>query len=433
MKRTKALLLAAGLGTRLRPLTYQVTKCLVPIAGRPLLDYWIDALLEAQVEEALINTHHLPDQVRAYIDQVNRQGRLHLQETYEPQLLGSAGTLAANPHFADDAEDVLIIYADNFSNVNLRDLLAFHRQHDDPFTMLLFHAPNPKACGIAELDDQRRIIGFQEKPQHPVSDLANAGVYVVNAATYRQMAAMQAFDLGFDVLPNYIGQMRGFIWEGYHRDMGTYQTYLQAQRDAVDLLQQAGQWAGRRPAVFLDRDGTLIEQVHYLSRPDQVKLLPGTGETLQQLRQAGYFCVLVTNQSPIGQGLFTEDDLVIIHQELIRQLAHQGAKLDAFYHCPYATQLRKDRTTVEHYDRKPGPGMLFKAAQDLQIDLTRSWMIGDMTSDILAGYHAHCGGLILVDTGQGLEGQIIPAQVSFHTVPDFPAAGKIILDQVPHS
>ncbi len=427
MTRTKALLLAAGLGTRLRPLTYHVTKCLVPIAGRPLLDYWVDQLVAANIQDALINTHHLADQVRAYLDQVNGRGLLHLEETYEPTLLGSAGTLAANPHFADDADEILIIYVDNFSTVNVKDLLTFHRSHDDPLTMLLFHAPHPKACGIAELDDQDRIIGFQEKPQQPVSDLANAGGYVVNASTYREIAALQAFDLGFDVLPKYIGRMRGFVWEGYHRDMGTYATYLQAQRDAVDLLQRAGKWTGQRPAVFLDRDGTLIEQVHYLSRPDQVKLLPGAGEALQQLRQADYLCVLVTNQSPIGQGLFTEDDLSEVHLELTKQLAQHGTQLDAFYHCPSATQLRKDRTTVEYYDRKPGPGMLFKAAQDLQIDLTRSWMIGDMVSDILAGYHAHCGGLIFVETGNGLEGQDIPAQVQFHKVTDFPAAVRLIM------
>src|SRR5579859_5207873 len=118
----KAILLAAGLGTRLRPLTDTIPKCLVTIAGRPLLDFWMDRLVEAGVREARINTHALADRVRDYIARVNRSGLLHLSESYEPDLLGSAGTIAANPSLADDAGEVIIIYADNLSDVDLRNM-----------------------------------------------------------------------------------------------------------------------------------------------------------------------------------------------------------------------------------------------------------------------------------------------------------------------
>lgn len=392
----------------------------MPIAGRPLLDYWVAQLKQAQIETALINTHHLAEQVRAYIAQINAQSPFQLAETYEPQLLGSAGTLAANPDFANDAEQIVIIYTDNFSNVDLRAFLTFHEQHPDPITMLLFHAPNPKACGIAELDVQQRIIGFEEKPQQPVSDLANAGVYVFDTAIYQRVSAMRAFDLGFDVLPQFIGKMRGWVWEGYHRDMGTYKTYLQAQRDAVELM---GHFNQGKPAVFLDRDGTLIEHVHYLSRPDQVKLVPGAAEAIKQLKTAGFACILVTNQAAIGLGMLTEQGLQEIHQVLIEQLANQGAQLDGIYYCPIASQV-KDRITVEQYDRKPGPGLLFKAAKELQLNLTRSWMIGDMVSDILAGYHAHCAGLILIAGEKSAE---IPPTIQYQNVTDLSTAVKSIL------
>ena len=428
MKRTKAILLGAGLGTRLRPLTNQITKCLVPVAGRPLLDYWIKQLLKAQVREALLNTHHLAEQVRKYIDPINLQYQIKLIESYEPKLLGSAGTLTANPDFANDADEILIIYVDNFSDVNLTELLSFHRQHDDPVTMMLFHTPNPKACGIAELDTVNRIIGFEEKPQNPVGDLANAGIYVCDANTYRAIVAMNAFDLGFDVLPKLIGQMRGWVWEGYHQDIGTYETYLQAQRDAVNLLKQDGKFNGKKPAVFLDRDGTLIEQVHYLSKPEQIKLFPGSGEAIKQLRDAGFACILVTNQSPIGRGLITDDDLSKIHDVLAEQLAQFNTQLDGIYYCPIVPQV-KDRTMIDHYDRKPGPGMLFKAAADFKLDLTRSWLIGDMISDLLAGYYAKCEGLILVDTGKGLEDCEIPSQVKWHKMTDLLSAAQFILNQ----
>src|SRR5262249_55210058 len=153
-----------------------------------------------------VNTHTLPDQVRSFVDRVNRSGRLRLRESYEPTLLGSAGTIAANADLAEGADDVIIIYADNFSDVDLGRLLAFHRGHGDPFTMLLFRAPNPRACGIAELDDRGRVVSFVEKPAEPRSDLANAGVYVVSGAAYREIAAMRAFDIGFEVLPRFVGR-----------------------------------------------------------------------------------------------------------------------------------------------------------------------------------------------------------------------------------
>src|SRR4051794_23877515 len=173
----RAIILAGGLGTRLRPLTDSIPKCLVPIAGRPLLDYWVDRLVDAGVRRAIVNNHAHADRVRAYVDEVTASGRLELSESYEPVLLGSAGTIAANAGLADGADAVLIIYADNFSDVDLERMLDFHRSHDDPFTMLLFRSPNPSACGIAELDDMGKVISFVEKPKEPKSDLANGGVY----------------------------------------------------------------------------------------------------------------------------------------------------------------------------------------------------------------------------------------------------------------
>lgn len=226
------MILAAGLGTRLWPLTKTIPKCLVPIAGRPLLDYWIDRLCAAAVLEARVNTHAHADQVRGYIHRNNAEGRLRLAESFEPELLGSAGTIAANADLADGADEVIIVYADNFSDVDLSRLLTFHRAHSDPFTMLLFRAPNPRACGIAELDHEGRVVSFVEKPHEPRGDLANAGVYVVSADAYREIASLKAFDIGAEVLPRFVGRMRGWTWHGYHLDIGCPEALEQARRDA---------------------------------------------------------------------------------------------------------------------------------------------------------------------------------------------------------
>jgi NDP-sugar pyrophosphorylase family protein len=219
--KTKALLLAGGLGTRLRPLTDTVPKCLVTIGDRPLLDYWFDALHDAGVHDILINTHHLPQPVRDFLAAKNREG-FRAAEAFEPVLLGSAGTIAANAQWADDADDVVIVYADNLSDLDVGAFLQTHRQHGDPLTMLLFRAANPKACGIAEMDAAGRIVDFEEKPAMPKSDLANAGVYAVTAEAWREIADMRAFDIGFHVLPKFVGRMRGHVHAGYHKDIGDF-------------------------------------------------------------------------------------------------------------------------------------------------------------------------------------------------------------------
>ncbi len=154
----------------------------------------------------------------------------------------------------------------------------------------------------------------------------------------------------------------------------------------------------KHAAVFLDRDGTIIEQVHHLIDPAKVRLLPGAGQAIAELTAAGYVCVVVTNQSVIGRGMLTEQGLQAIHAQMHAQLAACGAKVDGVYFCPVAP-VKGDRTRCEHPDRKPSPGMLLKAANDLDLDLSKSWMVGDMLSDILAGRHAGCCGSILVRTG----------------------------------
>jgi D-glycero-D-manno-heptose 1,7-bisphosphate phosphatase len=156
-----------------------------------------------------------------------------------------------------------------------------------------------------------------------------------------------------------------------------------------------------RSAVFLDRDGTLIEEKCYISRPDQVQLLPGAAQGLTMLRSAGFACVVVTNQSGIGRGMFTEADMRAVHDEMYRQLRQAGTELDGVYHCPIAPRV-SDQTVIDHPERKPGPGMLLRAAQELDLDLSSSWMVGDKTCDVLAGRNAGCRGGILLRSGHDI-------------------------------
>jgi mannose-1-phosphate guanylyltransferase len=266
----RVLLTAAGIGSRLRPITDTLPKALVPIAGRPLLDYWFDAFEAAGIRHILVNTHHLPDQLRVYFGTKNATGRFEAVETHEPTLLGSAGTIAANDGFVPLAQssgkvigdEVLIIYSDNLSNIDLAKFLAYHRSHPDPFTMLLFRAQFPEKSGIAELAPGTaptsgpfatsacgKIVSFIEKPKQPKSNLANAGLYAMSAALWHEIAAWKAFDIGFDVLPRLVGRMHaiehgpalarestGGPTEGYHRDIGTHESLAIAEADAARVF-----------------------------------------------------------------------------------------------------------------------------------------------------------------------------------------------------
>lgn len=180
-----------------------------------------------------------------------------------------------------------------------------------------------------------------------------------------------------------------------------------------------------RPAVFLDRDGTLIELVHHLTDPADVLLLPQAGQAIRELKANGYACVLVTNQSAIGRGLLTEAGLALVQSEFSRQLARFGTEIDGFYFCPIKPGV-DDPTVIEHPDRKPGPGMLLRASREHGLDLARSWMVGDTASDMLAGRNAGCRATVLVRTGYGTRVSATAEYVD-HVASDVLAAAEIIL------
>ncbi len=153
----------------------------------------------------------------------------------------------------------------------------------------------------------------------------------------------------------------------------------------------------KSPAVFLDRDGTLIEDTGYIDDPDKVQILPGVADALRKLSEAGYQLIIVSNQSGIARGLFDEDTLSAIHDRLVTLLDRKRIKLAGAYYCPY---LDGDEAIVEPFRRdselrKPKPGMLLQAAGELDIDLTKSWMIGDASRDVQAGQQAGCRTILI--------------------------------------
>lgn len=234
----KAFLLAAGLGTRLHPITHTIPKCLVPVAGKPLINWWFELLEKNGVNEVLINLHHLPEKVTDHIRSLSLNLKIVFAE--EEVLQGSAGTLWTNRSFVAGEKNFFVLYADNLTSVNLNEMKLFHEAGDHPLTMALFTTPRPSQCGIVQLDHQNVVVDFVEKPLHPLSDLANAGMYIMQPEVLELIDGEHLpKDIGFDLLPALVGKMRGWKMNDYLIDIGTHENLQKANEEWPLILRSS--------------------------------------------------------------------------------------------------------------------------------------------------------------------------------------------------
>jgi len=225
----RALLLAAGLGTRLRPLTDTTPKCLVPIKGQPLLGIWLERLAQAGIGSFLINTHYLAEQVEAFIETSPYRDQVRLVN--ELELHGTAGTLITNLNFFQ-GEDGLLIHADNYC---LADFTAFQQAHcsrppECLMTMMTFRTDEPLSCGIVELDQRGVVVGFHEKVDKPPGNLANGAVYILSAELLKRLGTdlLTVTDFSIEVLNRFVGHIYSYETSAVFLDIGTPETYEQA-------------------------------------------------------------------------------------------------------------------------------------------------------------------------------------------------------------
>jgi mannose-1-phosphate guanylyltransferase len=224
----KAFLLAAGHGTRLRPLTDTIPKCLLPVRGIPLLQIWLQRCSRFGINEVLINVHAHADLVQKFLAS-HTEFSLKVQLVEEPKLLGSAGTLRANRSWVDSEACFCVFYADVLNLVDLGAMLQMHQTFDPAATLGVNRVPDPTRCGIVEVSEDGTIHKFVEKPTHPTSDLAFAGLMVGTPALLDAIPRKQPVDIGFDVLPLLVGKMLAYPITDYLIDIGTMPNYQEAQ------------------------------------------------------------------------------------------------------------------------------------------------------------------------------------------------------------
>jgi len=229
----KAILLAAGKGTRLKPLTEVLPKCLMPIDGVPLLAYWLDSLERAGVSDILVNLHHHADVVERWLSATNPS----IETRLEKELLGTAGTLRAHKQWVD-GEPVMLVHADNLC---FADLAAFIDSHENRpagtvMTMMTFTTPTPRTCGIVETDENGVLEAFHEKVENPPGDHANAAVYIVEPEVAEFIVGIDTefVDFSIDVIPHFLGRIHTWHNGIYHRDIGNLESLLLAQVELPD-------------------------------------------------------------------------------------------------------------------------------------------------------------------------------------------------------
>jgi mannose-1-phosphate guanylyltransferase len=232
----KALLLAAGLGTRLQPMTDNIPKCLIEIDRKPLLEYWITMLYKGGVYPLLVNIHYHADKVANFI--YNSPYREFVTTVYEKKLLGTGGTLLINRDFFGD-EPLMLVHADNLSIFDVQAFVNSHLNRPDgcEMTMMTFKTPTPHTCGIIETDDKGCVQAFHEKVVNPPGDIANGAVYIVEPSIFNYLEGLnkEFIDFSTEVIPDYMGRINTFYNNVYHRDIGTIESYEMACREFSEI------------------------------------------------------------------------------------------------------------------------------------------------------------------------------------------------------
>lgn len=400
----KVVIIAGGKGTRISTVNNEIPKAMIPVAGKPVLEYQIDLAKRYGYCEIVLIIGFLGNTIKEYFQDGSRFG-VTITYFYEESPLGTAGAL---PFLKDILiEDFFVFYGDTVMDVALDAMLNFHKKKHSNATLFLHPNDHPYDSDIVAIDENKMITYFLSKP-HPEGmvskNLVNAALYILSPKIIDFIPINQKSDFAKDTFPVCLANKLnffGYISAEYIKDMGTPDRYEKVCEDVVSGKVAKLNKRYPRKAIFLDRDGVISREVDLLRTPSQVELLPGAAEAIKLINKSGFLAIVITNQPVIARNLCTLEDLNIIHNTLETLLGKDHAYLDAIYFCPhhpdsgYPEELPEYKIICEC--RKPKPGMIFQASTDWNIALEDSYMIGDRVTDIEAGNNAGVKECILIE------------------------------------
>ena len=322
---------------------------------------------------------------------------VHIEYYFEKEPLGNAGALFKIKDKL--TEDFLLLNADAMFDVDFNRFVDFHKRHNALVTLFTHPNSHPYDSGLIISNEHNQVEKWLAKEdERPIyyKNRVNAGLHVISPEVLNQVINTQKIDLDRQLLKPLAGTKKMYCYDSpeYVKDMGTPERYYAVCEDFKAGRVQSKNLSNKQKAIFLDRDGTINKYVGFLREVEQFELLPNTSEAIKKINNSGYLAIVVTNQPVIARGEVTFEQLDQIHNKMETLLGKDGAYLDGIYFCPHHPHKGFEgeipELKVECECRKPKPGMLLQAAKDFNIDLSKSWMIGDSDNDILAGENARC-------------------------------------------
>ena len=404
----KTLLMAGGKGTRISSVASDIPKPMIKIAGRPVLEHEIICLKEQGFVDLIITVSHLARYIIDYFGDGSRFG-VRIKYFVEEQPLGNAGALFK---MRDELnEDFLLLNADAVFDVDFNRFIDYHKKKGALVTLFSHSNSHPYDSGLLITDSEgcvKQWLTKEDKRPQWYKNCVNGGLHIINPSVLNMVdinpnligkewnGKLVKIDLDRQILKPLCGTGKMFCYDSpeYVKDMGTPERYREVCNDFALGRVHIKNLREKQRAIFLDRDGTINKYVGFLRNVNEFKLLPGTAAAIRKINLSGYLAIVVTNQPVIARGEVTFEELQEIHNKMETLLGQEGAYVDKIYFCPhhphkgYAGEVSKLK--IDCGCRKPKPGMLLQAASDFNIDLTKSWIIGDGENDIKAGKACAC-------------------------------------------
>ena len=402
-----------------------IPKPLIPIKNadgieKPVLEWEIESLASQGFKEIILTVSHMHEKIEEHFGDGSRLG-VSIEYFVEEQPLGNAGALFKLRNQL--TEPFLLLNADAVFDIDFNRFVNFHRSHGGLVTLFTHPNSHPYDSGMLIADEsgavQQWLTKEDVRPQW-YQNRVNAGLHVIDPAVL-DVSGIDAetigtevngkrikIDLDRQILKPLCGTGKMFCYDSpeYVKDMGTPERYEAVCRDFQNGTVAAKNLSHPQKAVFLDRDGTINKYVGFLRNVDEFELMPGVAEAIRKINNSGYLAIVVTNQPVIARGEVTVPELQLIHNKMETLLGAEGAYLDAIYYCPHHPHKGYEgeipELKIDCDCRKPKPGMLIRAAEDFNIDLSNSWMIGDGENDVKAGKAARCKTALI---GEGEYGQ----------------------------
>lgn len=392
----KVVIMAGGRGTRISSVASDIPKPMIKIDGVPVLEHEIRCLKEQGFKDIIITVSHLGNIIMDYFGN-GEAFDVNIDYYIEEEPLGNAGALYKIKDRL--TEDFLLLNADAIFDVDFNRFVDFHKRKGGLVTLFTHPNNHPYDSGLIIANEDGSVeqwLAKEDERNGFYRNRVNAGLHVLSPKVLEIEIETEKVDLDRQILKPLSGTGKMFVYDSpeYVKDMGTPDRFEAVCRDFRDGKVQAKNLSNRQKAVFLDRDGTINKYVGFLKDVDEFELLPNVCEAIKKINQSGYLAIIITNQPVIARGEVTWDELQNIHNKMETLLGNDGAYVDAIYYCPHHPHKGYEGEIPElKFDcecRKPKPGMLLKAADDFNIDLSSSWMVGDSENDILAGVNAGC-------------------------------------------